>query len=77
VAMTPNERKAAFRHQADLDRKNLGVAALEVCGVGWIHLSEGIKGNRPLSDEVKQKFAHYIGYSTEYVFGQSTDASAA
>lgn len=67
--MTPQERKAAFRAQADLDGRNLGVASFEICGVNWIHLSEGLKNNRPLSDEVKQKFAAYIGRSVEDVFG--------
>lgn len=67
--MTPQERKAAFRQKVDLAGMTLGVAAQEVCGVNWIHLSEGIKNNRPLSDDVKQKFSDFIEVPVEKVFG--------
>jgi hypothetical protein len=75
--MTPEERKAAFRHQADLERKPLAVAAYEVCSVGWIHLSEGLKGNRPLSADVKEKFSAYIGRPVDDVFGEAPARSVA
>lgn len=67
--MSPLERKAAFRQRVDLDGKTLGAVAFESIGCGWIHLSEGLKGNRPLSAEVKQKFSAYIGRTVEDVFG--------
>lgn len=69
--MTPAERKAAFRHQADLDGQTLHRAAFESCGVTWFHLSSGIADTekRPMSADVKQKFATYIGRSVEFVFG--------
>lgn len=75
--MTPIERKAAFRLQADRDLRTLAGAAHEVCGVTWEHLSEGIKdGRRPLSDDVKQKFAAYIGLPVDEVFGTATVGAA-
>lgn len=76
VAMTAIERKVAFRSTAELVGLNLNVAALEVCGVTWDHLSAGIAGIRPLSDEVKQKFATYIGRSVDEVFGETAESVA-
>lgn len=74
--MTPIDRKVAFRNKATREQKTLSAAAYEVCGVTWFHLSEGIKGTgRPLSAEVKQKFAEYIGYSVRYVFGADSAAA--
>lgn len=75
MAMTPAERKAAFRHQADLERKTLSGAAYESCGVTWFHLSDGIADKRPLSPEVKAKFAAYIGRSVDDVFGADERAA--
>lgn len=77
--MTPGERKAAFRAQADRDGRTLSAAAYEACGVTWFHLSEGLKDlpGRPMSPEVKQKFAAYIGQSVEDVFGANEGADAA
>jgi hypothetical protein len=75
--MDPMERKAAFKSQADRDGRTLNAAAYEACGVTWFHLSDGIAGKRPMSDEVKQKFAAYIGRTVEDVFGVRTSASAA
>lgn len=69
--MTPGERKAAFRAQADRNGKTLNAAAFEACGVTWFHLSQGIQDpdKRPLSNDVKEKFAAYIGRSVRSVFG--------
>jgi hypothetical protein len=69
MMMTPVERKAAFRNAADLNQKTLSGAAYEVCGVTWEHLGTGIADKRPLSADVKAKFAAYIGRSVEDVFG--------
>src|SRR5690349_5606729 len=69
MPMTPLERKAAFKHQTTLDQTTLESAARSQCGVTWLHLSEGIADRRPLSLEVQQKFAAYIGRSVEDVFG--------
>jgi len=71
------ERKALFKAQVTRDRTTLESAAKEVCGVTWYHLNEGLEGRRAIAAEVKEKFAHYIGYSAEYVFGSNADASAA
>jgi hypothetical protein len=73
--MTPVERKAAFRARTDLDSTTLSGAAWDVCGVTWEHLGSGIAGMRPLSAEVKQKFAAYIGRTVEDVFGEAADAA--
>lgn len=75
--MTPQERKAAFRNQADLDGLTLGAASYRVCGVSWIHLSEALKNNRPVSEDVKTKFAAYIGRDVADVFGDHSGDAAA
>lgn len=77
--MTAAERKAAFRARADQDGETLNAAAFKVCGVTWMHLSSGIADTekRPMSDDVKQKFAAYIGQSVEFVFGGEQASSAA
>lgn len=77
--MTPAERKAAFRAQADIDGETLNAAAFKVCGVTWTHLSMGIADTdkRPLSADVKEKFAAYIGQSVDFVFGGGESTSSA
>lgn len=77
MAMTASERKAAFRAAADQEGLTLSAAALLRCGVTWMHLSTGISNPivRPLGDEVKQKFAAYIGRTVEDVFGASQEAA--
>jgi hypothetical protein len=74
MSMTPLERKAAFKHQTTLDETTLEAAAKSVCGVTWLHLSEGIADRRPLSGEVQQKFAAYLGRSVDDVFGDLAKA---
>lgn len=69
MAMTPLERKAAFKHQVTLDETTLEQAAQDVCGVTWYHLSQGIAEERDLSDDVMQKFARYIQRPVRDVFG--------
>lgn len=70
--MSPIERKAAFRLQAERDGRTLSGAAHEACGVTWEHLAEGIKdGRHRISADIKQKFAAYIGRSVDEVFGDA------
>lgn len=70
MPMTPLERKAAFKHQVTLDETTLDAAAKAVCGVTWLHLSEGIADRRALSAEVREKFATYIARPVADVFGE-------
>lgn len=74
VTMTPLQRKAAFQSAATIAGLTLEAAANKRCGVTWFHLSEGLKGkaHRPLSDEVKTRFAAFVGRSVEELFGEST-----
>lgn len=73
--MTPLERKVAFRTKAMQDGKTLYAAAYEACGVTLYHLTEAIGNKRPVSDEVKQKFAAYIGVPVDEVFPPATVAA--
>jgi len=75
--MDPIERKMAFQTQAKRDGRTLSAAAYEACGVTWFHLSDGLADKRPMSAEVKAKFAAYIGRSVDEVFGSSEPANAA
>ncbi len=70
--MTGDERKRAFKAAAADKGDKLSAAAILSCGVTWEHLSRGISDEyqTPLSDEVKAKFAAYIGRSVADVFGQ-------
>lgn len=68
MAMTPLERKAAFKAAVTLAQTTLETASVERVGVTWYHLSEGIAEKRPLSAEVKQRFANYIGRRVDDVF---------
>lgn len=74
--MNPAERKVAFKTQAIRDGRTYNAAAYEACGVTWFHLSDGIADKRPLSEEVKQKFAAYVGHSVEEIFGGATETAA-
>lgn len=71
MAMTPLERKAAFKHAVTMNRTTQEAASAEM-GVTYYHLSEGIAGRRSLSAELKEKFAAYIGKSPVEVFGDET-----
>lgn len=76
--MTGEERKRAFKSAAAAEGLTLAGAAHEVCGVTWEHLSSGIANPeaRPISIEVKQKFAEYIGKTVEEVFGSDDSVAA-
>ncbi|HXU02132.1 MAG TPA: hypothetical protein VN903_14275 [Polyangia bacterium] len=77
--MTGEERKRAFKAAAANEGTGLALAALLNCGVTWEHLSRGVSDDHatPLSADVKQKFARYIGQSVEFVFGGEQASSAA
>lgn len=80
MPMTPLERKAAFKHAVTMKETTLEAASRESIGVTWLHLSLGLneeETKRGLSDEVKQKFAAYIGKPVEEAFGAGSPANAA
>lgn len=68
-------RKIAFQAKATRNGLTLSAAAQAACGVTWFHLSEAIQGKRPVSNEVKQRFAEFIGQSVDEVFGSSSVAA--
>lgn len=69
MAMTPLERKAAFKAAVTLRQMTQAEAAKEVFGVTWFHLVEGIAGRRSLRPELRKRFASFIGKTVEEVFG--------
>lgn len=77
MPMTPLERKAAFKHAVTMNETTLDQAARDGCGVTWLHLSEGIAERRPLSDDVQEKFAAYIGRARDEVFASKSAETAA
>lgn len=79
MPMTGLERKAAFKHAVTMNETTLDAASRDVIGVTWLHLSLGIdeeNTRRRLSDDVKQKFAVYIGRTVEDVFGEAAADAA-
>lgn len=77
--MTGEERKRAFKAAAANEGVGLAMASLTNCGVTWEHLSRGISDeyHTPLSAEVKQKFAAYLGKTVDEVFGSDAAAKVA
>jgi len=77
--MTGEERKRAFKVAVARRGETLSAAALMSCGVTWEHLSRGISDvyDTPLSMEVKEKFAAYLGRSVDEVFGGAAGEHAA
>jgi hypothetical protein len=75
--MTGDERKRAFKAAAANEGVGLAMASLTNCGVTWEHLSRGISDvyDTPLSAEVKQKFAAYLGRTVEEVFPATAKAA--
>lgn len=76
MPMSPLERKAAFLYAVTMNQTTLESAAKDACGVTWFHLSQGIAHPeyRTMSDEVKQRFADYIGKTVDEVFGSPVPA---
>lgn len=77
MAMSGLERKAAFQTAATMQEKTLFAAAQDACGVTWTYLSDVIADKRSASEEVRQKFAAYIGRTVDDVFGGADESSAA
>lgn len=76
--MTGEERKRAFKAATANEGTTLSMAALTNCGVTWEHLSRGVSDeyDTPLSIDVKQKFAAYIGRTVDEVFGEANESAA-
>lgn len=70
MAMTPLERKAAFRAAATLARLNM-VAAAEQLGVSYNHLTLVIRGERIGSARLEQAIADFVGRPVTEVFAAS------
>ena len=71
MAMTPLERKAAFRSAVTLRRITMAEAAAEL-GISYNHLTLVIKGERVGSTGLEEGIAKFIGRSAGDVFGRST-----
>lgn len=72
MPMTPLERKAAFVSAVVLKETTQERAAKEDLGVSAFHLAECLADRRVASDELKQRFADYIGVPFEEVWGERT-----
>lgn len=77
MPMSPRERKAAFKSAVELKGTTCAAAARDAIGVTWYHLSEGLQDERPLSREVQEKFAAYIGKPVGKVFAAKRETAAA
>lgn len=77
--MTGDERKRAFKAAAADRGEKLSVAAILSCDVTWEHLARGISDDPrfTISEEVKQKFAAYIGRPVAEIFGEKAADDAA
>lgn len=65
MPLTPLERKAAFAHAVTLRGKSKTAAAKEDLGVTWTHLSAVLEEDRDGSEELRRRFADYIGVPVE------------
>ena len=70
MAMTPLERKAAFRAAVTLRQMTMAEAAAQL-GVSYYHLTLVIKGDRTGSVGLEDGIAAMIGRSPNEVFGRS------
>lgn len=73
MAMTPLERKAAFRAAVTLARVTMAQAAQQL-GVSYNHLALVLNGERIGSARVEQGIADFLGRSVADVFGQTARA---
>ena len=71
MAMTPLERKAAFRAAVTLRQLTMAEAAAEL-GVSYNHLTLVIKGERVGSADLEAGIAAMTGRSVTEVFGRSS-----
>jgi transcriptional regulator with XRE-family HTH domain len=74
MAMTPLERKAAFRAAVTLRQITMAEAAAEL-GVSYNHLTLVINGDRLGSARLEDGIARVVGRPVGEVFGRSTRAS--
>jgi transcriptional regulator with XRE-family HTH domain len=70
MAMTPLERKAAFRAAVTLRQVTMVEAAAEL-GVSYNHLTLVINGERVASVRLEQEIAAFLGRSVTEVFGKT------
>jgi transcriptional regulator with XRE-family HTH domain len=70
MAMTPLERKAAFRGAVTLRQITMAEAAAEL-GVSYNHLTLVINGERVGSVRLEEAIAGVIGRSVSEVFGRT------
>lgn len=74
MAMTPLERKAAFRAAVTLRQITMAEAAAEL-GVSYNHLTLVINGDRLGSARLEDGIARVVGRPVGEVFGRNTRAS--
>jgi transcriptional regulator with XRE-family HTH domain len=70
MAMTPLERKAAFRAAVTLRQVTMAEAAAQL-GISYNHLTLVINGERVGSTRVEDGIAAVIGRSVSEVFGRT------
>ena len=70
MAMTPLERKAAFRAAVTLRQVTMAEAAAEL-GISYNHLTLVINGERVGSARVEEAIASMIGRPVTEVFGRT------
>lgn len=70
MAMTPLERKAAFRAAVTLRQSTMAEAAADL-GISYNHLTLVINGERVGSARVEDAIAHMIGQPVVEVFGRT------
>jgi transcriptional regulator with XRE-family HTH domain len=67
MAMSPLERKAAFRAAATLHEVTMANAARRL-GVSYNHLTLVLNGERKGSDALKSRIAYFLGCNVLEVF---------
>lgn len=70
MAMTPLERKAAFRAAVTLRQITMAEAAAQL-GVSYNHLTLVIKGDRVGSARLEEGISRVLGRSQTEVFGRT------
>ena len=73
MAMTPLERKAAFRSAVTLRQITMAEAAAEL-GISYNHLTLVINGERVGSARLEEGIATVVGRSVPEVFGRTPRA---
>lgn len=73
MAMTPLERKAAFKAAVTLAQVTMAQAAHQL-GVSYNHLALVLNGERVGSARVEQGVADFLGRAVSDVFGRTASA---